>query len=394
MTTPTFQPILAALDAGGPERAAEALVNLLRERREFDRLFDALLIRARLKLGLPVARPAGFEDVPDHLLPDFERAYIDAAREVGRQFLDEGDIPRAWTYLRTIREPQPVAEALDAIDPKALPYDRTNALLEVALHDGANRIAGLRILLATHGTCNTITTTDQVLHLMTPDERRRTAALLVRDVYAGLAANLERDVESRLAGLSAPSSVRELIANRDWLFENGNYHIDVSHLHSVVRFARALTPADPELQLAIELADYGSRLDRQLRYPADPPFDDYYAAHLAYFRVVAGVERDASLLYFRNRLKAELDEQDRRIIAYVLVDLLLRSDRPGEAAEIAAECLSDLEETGGFSFASLCAQSGRFDLLRIAGEKADDPVRFAVAVIEERRQNSGLRTQN
>jgi len=387
MTSSALASLRSALESSGPEGAAAALVDSLRERREYDRLFDALLIRARLGIGLPVAKPTSFDDVPAEKQGAFEEAYVAAAREVGGLLLEAGQIPRAWAYFRTLREPAPVAAALDAVDAKSLDYDRTNELLEVALHDGANRVAGIRILLATHGTCNTVTMTDQVLPLMTPDERRRAAGLLVRDVYESLVANLKRDMESRVAGVAVPSTVRELLAGRDWLFENGNYHVDVSHLHSTVRFARALTSADPELPLAIELAEYGAKLDRQFRYPADPPFDDYYAAHLAYFGVVSGAETEWSLDYFRERLKAEADERDRQIVAYVLVDLLQRAGRLGEAAEVAAEFLPDLEEPGGFSFAALCAKAGRLDLLEAAAEKGDDPVRYAAAVIEQSRRS-------
>jgi hypothetical protein len=383
MTSPALEPIRQALASDGPAAAADALVKTLRERGDYDRLFDALLIQSRVKLGVPVVKPTSFDDVPADKQDAFEEAYLAAAREVGTLLLQSGKLARAWAYFRTIREPQPVADALAAIDPTNLDYDRTNELIEIALHDGANRVAGLRILLASHGTCNTVTMTDQVLPMMTPDERRQAAALLVRDVYDGLVGNLKRDVESRLAGVEAPNTIRELIAGRDFLFENGNYHIDVSHLHSTVRFARALTPADPELALAIELAEYGSKLDRQFRYPADPPFDEYYEAHLAYLKAVGDVDRDASLGYFRNRLNADQDERDRQIIAYVLVDLLTRCDRLDEAAEVAAEHLADLEEPGGFSFSSLCGKAGRIDLLRTAAEKADDPVRYAAAVIAE-----------
>ena len=385
MTTTDFEPIRTALDSDGPAAAADILIESLRERREYDRLFDALLIKARLKWGLSVTKPASLDDVPEDKLAAFEQAYVDAAREVGRLLLESGEVPRAWAYFRTIREPQPVVDALEAVDPKTLGHERTNELLEAALHEGANRVAGLRIMLATHGTCNTVSATDQVLHLMTPDERRRAAAMLVRDVYDGLAGNLARDIESKVEGGRAPSTVHESISGRDWLFENGNYHIDVSHLHSVVRFARALTPDDPELALAIELAEYGAGLDEQLRYPADPPFDDYYRGHLAYFGVVADVDREASLRYFHDRLAAEPDERDRQIIAYVLVDLLSRCDRLEEAAEVAATQLADLEEPGGFSFASLCTQAGRLDLLQAAAEKAGDPVRFAAALIQRTR---------
>ena len=386
MTSPTLEPIRNAFERGGPAAAAEALVAGLRERGEYDRLFDALLLRSRIELGVPTVKPTSFEDVAADKLEQFEAAYLNAAREVGHLLIESGNLARAWAYFRTIREPQPVAEALERIDPTGLDYDRTNELIEVALHDGANRVAGLRLLLKSHGTCNTVTMTDQVMPMMTLDERRRAAAMLVRDVYEGLVGNLKRDVESRLAGIEAPSSVRENIAGRDFLFENANYHIDVSHLHSTVRFARALTLEDSELALAIELAEYGSRLDRQFRYPADPPFDEYYEAHLAYLKALANVDRDEALDYFRKRLANEPDERDRQIIAYVLVDLLTRCDLLSEAAEIAAKHLSELEEPGGFSFSTLCGKAGRLDLLRSAAELSGDPVRFTAAMIA---QNAG-----
>jgi len=383
MISPALEPIRNALETAGPTAAADVLVDELRSRKEYDRLFDALLLRSRVQLGVPTVKPTSFDDVPAEKLEAFEGAYLDAAREVGGLLLESGNLPRAWAYFRTIREPQSVAEALAAVDPAGLDYDKTNELIEIALHDGANRVAGLRILLASHGTCNTVTMTDQMMPMMTLDERRQAAALLVRDVYDGLVGNLKRDVESRLAGIEAPSSVGELIKGRDFLFENANYHIDVSHLHSTVRFARALMPDDSELSLAIELAEYGSKLDRQFRYPADPPFDDYYEAHLAYLKAVANVDREASLEYFRKRLASEPDERDRQIIAYVLVDLLTRCDMFDEAAVIAAEHLADLEEPGGFSFSTLCGKAGRLDLLRAAAERAGDPVRYAAAVIAE-----------
>src|SRR5690606_21888124 len=136
---------------------------------------------------------------------------IAAAREVGRAWLDAGEIGRAWPYFRTIREPASVAAALDAVDPTKLDHDQTNEIVELSLQEGANRVAGLRILLATHGTCNTVTATDQVLHLMTPDDRRRVAAMLVRDVYNGLASNLARDVEQHETGTKIEPGVRWIL---------------------------------------------------------------------------------------------------------------------------------------------------------------------------------------
>ena len=80
------------------------------------------------------------------------------------------------------------------------------------------------------------------------------------------------------SGVSQPPAVArvfiEAITGRDWLFDDGNYHIDVSHLAAVVRFARFLPPESAGLPVVLELCEYGKRLSPQFQFPADPPFDD------------------------------------------------------------------------------------------------------------------------
>ena len=380
--------IRQAIESAGPASALDQLIERLRGEGAYERMFDALLMRARLELGLSVCAPTGFQGVPEAQRPALEEAYVNAARSTGQALLDAGNLPRAWIYFRTIQEPQPIARALEAIDPASADYEELNELIEIALHDGANRIAGLRLLLASHGTCNTVTMTDQILPMLTPDERRQAAAMLVRDVHGDLRSNLARVVADRDGGEHADDSIHELIAKRDWLFEQTGYHIDVSHLHATVRFARGLKRNDPELAMAMELAEYGDRLDPQFHFAADPPFDEYYAAHQAFLKALGDIDREASLDYFRNRLQSETDERDRQITAYVLVDLLTCCGMREAAAEVAAEHLGDLEEPNGFSFSALCGETKRFDLLQSVAEEKDDPIRFAAALIEQRRANS------
>ena len=47
----------------------------------------------------------------------YQEATVDAAREVGSLFLEDGQIPAAWPYFRAIGEPAKVAEAIDQIEP-------------------------------------------------------------------------------------------------------------------------------------------------------------------------------------------------------------------------------------------------------------------------------------
>ncbi|MFN7805708.1 MAG: hypothetical protein ACK5TO_16950, partial [Planctomycetaceae bacterium] len=76
----------------------------------------------------------------------------------------------------------------------------------------------------------------------------------------------------------------ELLAGREMLFQAGNYHIDVSHLNSVVRFARRLEPQDQELDRALQEAQYGARLSPQYQDGGNAPFTDFYPAHIRYFQ--------------------------------------------------------------------------------------------------------------
>ena len=385
MSDSEFAKIDEAYRSQGPAAAVDELVRGLEANHDWHRLFDALLFKKKLEMGLPVARPASFDLVPENRQSEFEESYIEAARRVGRAFLAENNIPQAWMYLRTVREPQAVAEALEHLDAKDSLPENVDDLISVALYERAHPVKGLELMLKSRGTCNTITAFDQAITQISSDERLRGAELLVKHLYGELVESVSRDLERRGAepgGASLkPATLLEAITGRDWLFDEGNYHVDVSHLGAVVRFARFLNPESPQLEKAIELCEYGRRLSEQFQYPADPPFDDYYKAHLHFFRVLAGSDRQKSLDYFRDRLGVATETDDRRLIAYVLVDLLVRVGALEDAALVAAEHLRDLDESSGFSFAQLCEEAGRLDLFREAAREKGDLIGFTSALV-------------
>ena len=142
-------------------------------------------------------------------------------------------------------------------------------------------------MLRAHGTCSTITTLDQSLQNLTPEQRQLCAKVMVRSLYDDVVESVRRDVERRIPGLPPGESLRSLMAGRDWLLESGNYHVDVSHLHAVIRFARSLEAPAEELDLALQLCEYGQRLAEPLQYAGEPPFVDYYPAHAAFFRATS-----------------------------------------------------------------------------------------------------------
>jgi hypothetical protein len=206
---------------------------------------------------------------------------------------------------------------------------------------------------------------------------------MVRSLYRDLTESVRRQVQQRVPMLSPDASLRELLAGREWIFQGGGYHIDVSHLHSVIRFARSIDPPAEELDLALQMAEYGARLDKPLQYAGEPPFEDFYPAHIEFFKILLGRETDRALQYFRDKLANEPDERDKPLLAYVLVDLLIRAGRQDEAVEIAAEYLTNLGDDVSFSFAELCVESGRLDVLRRVNAERGDLVGYAAALLQE-----------
>jgi hypothetical protein len=239
-------------------------------------------------------------------------------------------------------------------------------------------------MLKGHGTCSTITALDQILPQLTPQQRADCAKLMVRHLHEELTETVRRQVEQRIPMLPPHESLTKLIAGRDWLFEGGAYHTDVSHLSSIVRFARSIEAPSEELELALQLSIYGSKLDKQLQYGGEPPFLDFYPAHIQFFNVLLDKQREAGLNFFREQLEAEPDEQDKPILAYVLVDLLMRCDQLGEAVEAAARYLKNLGEDVSISFDDLCAEAGRLDVLQRVRREQGNLVGYAAALLRGR----------
>ncbi len=383
MAEDSFASIEKARQSSGPNAAIAELLRSLESRGELHRLFDAMLLKKKFEMGLPLSRPTSFDNVPEDRQAEFEEAYVAAARRVGEAFLSQDNIPQAWIYLRTIREPERVAKALETISgDKDLP-ENVDELISVALYEKAHPVKGLELMLRSRGTCNTITAFDQAVGQISSDERIRGAALLVSHLYGELYQSVCRDIERRESAPCTSKSLVEAISGRDWLFDDGNYHIDVSHLAAVVRFARFLPPESAELRLVLPLCEYGKRLSSQFQFPADPPFDEYYAAHHRFFQILANEHRDEAIAYFHERLCAASDLDDRRLIAYVLVDLLVRIGAKDDAVTVAKEYLADLDESSGFSFAQLCEEAERMDVYRESAQNKGDLVGFTAALLKE-----------
>ena len=384
---------IAALRETPPDRLLDDLVARLRtdceaDGGEPDTLFNARLLKAKADLGIPSVRPATFEGVPAERTDDFERAYLAAAREAVERHAAAGNLERAFDYARTIGEPKLLVPHLRGVDPRAFvgpdaDEERYELLEAIALHEGVDPPLGVRLSLARRGTCNTVTAVDQLWPRFAGPQQVEVAAILVEHLHDELRTNVAAAIESR-TGEPAPAprsgdpgSLRPLLAGRPWLFENLGYHVDASHLQAGVRNARALPPGHAAFERAVELAEYGAKLDPTLQYAGRPPFSEFYPAHLRFFAALAGRGREANLRFFTERLDA-LRPPDRQTAAVEVVDLLVRCGEADAAVTLAREELPDAEDAA-FSFAELCRTAGRLDVLAEVAEQRGDVLRWAAA---------------
>lgn len=376
--------VLEELQQQSPEAVLEQLIETLTEQKNYHRLFDALLMKKKQSLGIELLQPTSFDTVPEEHKKEFEQAYIDAAREIGALFLEEKQYSDAWLYYQTIQEPELVAAALNKINPRTVPEDKVEELIQVCVYEGANPEKGFEIMLNVNGICNTITVFDQMNAQLKPESRQQVARLLVDQLYGDLIQSLQYQVQQKVPMAQPTDNLRELMAGRDWMFEGGSYHIDVSHLNSVVRFARLLSDDDSNLPKVIELCEYGSRLDEQFQYPGETPFEDFYPAHLHFFKALIGDENDRNLgiAYFEKKLELEPDADDKQMIAYVLIDLLTRLGQNDRAIELAETHLSQFEDPNTFSFTDLCRETQRFDILQKVARGKGDLVTFAGSLLD------------
>lgn len=371
MADDPFETLEAALRAGGAAAGFDLLIRRFHEEKNYPRIFETRVMQSRHALGLPLVQNGSLEDLPEDKRAAHERAYIDAAREVGGLFLADGDIPRAWSYFRAIGETVPVAAAIEQL----APAENQDAVIEIALSERVHPRKGFELLLADYGICRAITFFDQY-----PDRGTRADCirLLVRTLHRELVEGLKRAIAKREDAIPETVSVRELMADRPWLFGQYDYYVDTSHLLSILRFSLDLD--DPNtLALAIELAEYGKRLSPMFQYHGDPPFEGGCDDYAIYLRALTGECAGEAAAHFRK--KAASGDQP---AAEVLVTLLARLGRFSEAIDVSLEHLSsaDASRLECPSMFQLCQMAGDYGRLRELARARGDLLHFAAAAIQ------------
>lgn len=337
-----FDELRSELDRHGAEAAIEHVCRMLRQRQDYHNLFYALLMKKRYELGVTPVPTSPAQRLPQEVHESYEEAIREAANTVGQLFLAAGNIPHAWAYYRMLGETKPVVQALDNYQPQ--PDEDTEPIVGIAYHEGVHPRKGFDIILERYGLCSAITTLGGQQFPHGNDVRDYCIRRVIRTLYNELQERLRMEI-ARQEGEAPPANtpVRELIQGRPYLFAEELYHVDISHLSSVIQLAIHLSPCE-ELHLARELCGYGERLSPSLRFNTEPPFEDLYKDYGVYLAILAGDNVEEGLNHFRRKIE-QLDVQEYGTYPVeVLVNLLLRADRTEEALEWAGKYLVDADD--------------------------------------------------
>jgi hypothetical protein len=379
-----FDELQRTLTANGPDAAIEQLCTALREKNDYANLFYALLLKKRHELGVSPVPTEASQALPEAVHAPYEDAIREAGRLVGNLYLQQGDIPRAWAYFRMIGEPEPVARTLEQHRFKE--DEDSQAVIEIAFHHGVHPRKGFDWILERHGICSAITTVNST-EFPQPEVRDYCIRGLVRALYDQLQQRLLDEVTHHEGKAPADTSVRALITGRDWLFVEDYYHVDVSHLSSVVQMSIHLSPSE-ELDKARELCAYGERLSGRFQYPGEPPFENQYRDYGVYLAILAGDRVEEGIAHFRQKVETADPETVGSMPAEVLVNLLVRLKRPREALAIARRYLAGNESMRPScpSITELCRQTSDYQTLAEIAREQADPVHFLAGLLAAKRQ--------
>lgn len=375
-----FDQLQEALERGGVSAALDRLAEYLRENKKFHELFEALKMKARYALGLPLTYSDAGDELDESTRTKLEDGLIEACRDVGTALLREGAIREGWMYLRPVGDRAAAAIELAKLEANE---ENLDALIEVALHEGVDPKRGYGLVLEHHGTCNAITTYESVVVRQSTAAQQAAAGLLVEHVHRELLATVRADIAQQQGSEPAEATLKELVADRDWLFGEHSYHLDTTHLASTVRFSRLLDD-ETQLRLALDLTAYGRRLSSQFQYQGDQPFADIYPSHALYLGALLGEDVDAAIEYFRERAEA-LDPREHGglpVEAYVqLLDRLGRYELAIDALLNFVQKQPDATSQAVPLMLELSQKAGNYDKLKAFCRNHEDILGFATATL-------------
>jgi hypothetical protein len=389
----TFDRIRAALASDGPAAAIDKLIAELRAAEDFQNLFYALLLKKRVELGVSPFPTGPSSELPTETHEPYEQAIREAGREVGNALLERRKFQQAWTFFRMLGEPEPVRAALERLE--IGPDDDVYPIIEIAWQGGLLPKKGFDLVLDRHGVCSAITMVSSSDINGNPDLRDYCVGRLIHALHSQLSERLRGDLAGRGVEVAPDATVSQIMEAHPEIMADDAYHIDTSHLSSVVQMSMQF-PAGRENELAQELCAYGRRLSIGLQNRSDAPFDDGYDDYLAYLKVIAGAptpprlgnpaDVEAGLARFKAKAEREFEEGS-TYAAQVYINLLLKANRPGEALAAAKTFLLAEDERNLIcpSVNELAKKAGDFEAIAEAAKARNDPVGFLAGLLAGRK---------
>ena len=380
-----FDQVRDALESGDVEQAFNLAVTRFREEGSYPLIFEARLMKKRHELGMPLIQTDTWRSLSPEVQKAYEEATLEAAREVGTLFLKQGEIGKAWPYFRAIGDNATVRDAIESWNDAEV-GEALDGAIEVAYHEQVHPRKGFELILKHYGTCRAITNFSQY-----PVEEGRAdcAQLLVEHVHSELLANVSHAVAQKEGQPPEGNDLAAVVDGREWLFEGNAYYLDTSHVSSLVQMAPSIDRA-PTLELLYGFAEYGKRLGEMYQFPGNPPFENVFEDYGIYIRTVLGRKVEEGLDHFRRKLETCDPNVAGTTPAQVLVNLLVRVGRPGEAADVAVEHLSkaDPQFLTCPNALQLCQMAGDYGRLAEVSRQRRDLLSFAAAEMQARIANA------
>ncbi len=374
-----FDRVRTTLEAEGPSAAVAALCHELEQAEDYQNLFYAMLMKKRVELKLPPFPMGPSADLPPEAHEPYEEAIRQAGRHVGTQLLQRGDIPKAWSFFRMLGEPEPVRQALRDYNPgpDADPYP----VIEIAWQHGVLPEKGFDLILDRSGVCSSITMVQSSDMSSNPALREYCVKRLIRALHDQLKERLLNDLQSHNVTPPADVTVSQILVGHPELFPEDAYHIDTSHLSSIVQMAMQLANC-PEIALARDLCVYGTKLSAGLRGDNDPPFENTYFDYVKFLDVIGGTDVEGGLKHFQAKVEATTAD-GYQFPAEVLVNLYLKANRLHDALAVAKQHLADANESALScpSVTELARRAGDFTTLTELAKSKADPVTFLAGLI-------------
>lgn len=372
-----FEQLKQAFDSSGLAAVLEKAEAELRAGKRYHELFEVLKMKSRQAIGLPLLHDAE-QKLSDDQQRKLEDELLESCKDVGFSLLSEGEVQDCWVYLRHLQDHQPVLDAVKKMDVNEENLDQVLGLL---LYEGLDCEAGYALVLKHYGTCNAITTMQQALYKRSKADRQAAGRLLVKHVHQELLENVRGHVQREEGNEPTATRLRELVKDRDYLFADGSYHIDTSHLSSTIQVAGELTDK-PSIELALDMAEYGQQLDEGLQYPGDPPFEDLYPSYTKFFAAQLGKDVDDAIAFFGDRARNTNAHQEGTFAIETFIDLLSRVGKTEEAMDASVELIPEGIQTTGRAptLYDLSEQLGDFSRYRDLCVKRDDMLGYVISL--------------